>query len=305
VIHTRRVRDLTLRPGQEEGGRPFVEAASGLVRTGGSLCVVADDALALALFPIEGDAPGRLVALLSGDLPDDDDERKARKPDFEALTLVPPFPGAPHGALLALESGSKASRHWAAVWPLDRDGALDGEPERVELSPLYRELGERLPGLNVEGAPVHGDRLLLLQRGNEPGSVLATAALSLAGVLDRLAAGRALDGALVEEVREHDLGTVGEGVRLCFSDAAPLEDGRLVFSAVAEDTERDGALAGAALGVIGPDGEVERIEPLEPAAKVEGVEAALGPDGIDLLLVADADDPDRPSPLLAARLTAG
>ena len=302
MVRARRLRDLTLGPGQEEGGRPFVEAASGLVRTGGSLCVVADDALALAVFPEAGDAPGHLVRLLPGHLPDDDEERKARKPDLEALTVLPGFPGAPHGALLALESGSKASRHWGVVWALDRDGRLDAEPERIELSPLYRELGEEVPGLNVEGAPVHGDHLLLLQRGNAPGSVLATVALSLRGVLDRLAAGRPLDGALVEEVREHDLGTLGEDVRLCFSDAAPLADGRLVFSAVAEDAERDGALIGAAIGLIGPDGEVERIEPLEPTAKVEGVEAAFGADGIDLLLVADADDPDRASPLLAARL---
>ena len=304
MVRTRRLRDLTLRSGQEEGGRPFVEAASGLVRTGGSLFVVADDALALAVFPDTGDGPGRLVPLLAGDLPDDDEERKARKPDFEALTLVPGFPGAPHGALLALESGSKASRHWAVVWPLDAGGRLDAEPERVELSPLYRALSEELPGLNVEGAPVHGDHLLLLQRGNAPGSALATVALSLPGVLERLAAGRALDASLVEAVRRHDLGTIGEGVRLCFSDAAPLPDGRLVFSAVAEDAERDGGLIGAAIGLIGPDGEVERIEPLEPAAKVEGVESMLGPDGIDLLLVADADDPDRPSPLLAANVAA-
>ncbi len=298
---TRKVRDLTLRRGRAEGGRGWVGAASGLVRTGPHLCVVADDALELAVFPARGDEPGHLLPLMPGELPAGGAERKARKPDFEALTPVPRFPGAPPGALLALESGSKEGRHWAVFRPLGRDGRIEGDPEPVELASLYRDLASAVSGLNVEGAPVHGQRLLLLQRGNAPGAVTATIALSLPGVLERLAAGRPLDSGLVEEVRTHELGRVGD-VPLCFSDAAPLPDGRLVFSAVAEDPDRDGALVGAALGIIGADGEVRSLEPVEPAAKVEGVEAALTPDGIDLLLVADADDPSRPSPLLAARL---
>ena len=57
------------------------------------------------------------------------------------------------------------------------------------------------------------------------------------------------------------------------------------------------------MGVIEPDGTVSAEQRLEPPAKVEGVEARVRDDGaIELLLVADGDDPDQPAPLLAALL---
>lgn len=49
-------------------------------------------------------------------------------------------------------------------------------------------------------------------------------------------------------------------------------------------------------------GGVERLDPLEPLAKVEGVAAEAADSEIELLLVADADDPDAASPLLAATI---
>ena len=50
-------------------------------------------------------------------------------------------------------------------------------------------------------------------------------------------------------------------------------------------------------------GEIAGWQPLEPALKVEGIEAHEGDEGVVILLVADADDPGSPSPLLEAPLT--
>ena len=295
----RRLRGLDLEAGSSEGGKSFIAAASGLIHTGHSLCVIADDALDLAVFPGEGEAPGRLARLLPGEAPADESERKSRKPDFEALTLLPAFEGAPDGALLALESGSKSSRERGAVIVLSAEGALDARARVLDVAPLYEALRrDELPELNIEGAPVSAGRMFLMQRGNGPSAVNATVELSLEGVLAAMAAQRPLDESLMVEVVHHDLGDV-DGVRLCFSDAAPLDDRRLVYMAAAEGD--DGSFAGAVIGIIEADGRLGRQESLEPPVKVEGV--ALAPDGAgQLLLVADGDDPDSPAPLLAASL---
>ena len=95
-------------------------------------------------------------------------------------------------------------------------------------------------------------------------------------------------------------------MRLCFSDATAVGDAGVLFSAVAEageDTYRDGLCAGAAVGMLRPDGKLGWIRPLDPPAKVEGIEAHDAGTGLDLLMVADPDDPATAAPLLAARLS--
>jgi hypothetical protein len=183
-------------------------------------------------------------------------------------------------------------------------GALAGEPRRFDLAPLYEALAREIPDLNIEGATVAGDRLLLFQRGNGRGAVNAVVALDLDAVRAAIGEGR-LGAAALIETRRHDLGEV-DGVRLCFSDATGLEDGRVLFTAVAEggeDTYHDGECAGAGVGVLDREGELAGWEPLEPTYKVEGVEVHKSEEGEVILLVADADDPDSPSPLLEAPLT--
>lgn len=301
MIRATAIRELTVdAPRGPHRGR-FLAAGSGLVRAGEHLYVIADDERELAVFPAEGDAPGRLRRLLPGELPSDPGERKRVKPDFEALAVVPV--GGDGGALLALESGSRDTRRGGVLWALDGHGVLDGEPRRLDLAPLYSALGDEIPDLNIEGAAVTGDRLLLFQRGNGKGAVNAVVELGLEECLPDLARGR-LSADAVSGHRRHDLGQI-DGVRLAFSDAAALPDGRIVFTAVAEagdDTYHDGNCAGSGVGVLGPDGDRQRWEPLDPPAKVEGVEARLDGGEIALLMVADADDPGSPSPLLSARL---
>ena len=81
-------------------GRPaHVSAASGLVRAGDHLYVIADDENHLAVFPATGTAPGRFVTIFASSLPLDAGKRKRVKPDFESLARLPAFPDHPHGAL--------------------------------------------------------------------------------------------------------------------------------------------------------------------------------------------------------------
>src|SRR5215204_6417986 len=78
--------DLVPAPGTD---RTYLSAASGLVRIGGFLYVIADDELHLGVFQSDPRIPGDTVRLFGGELPVAKEERKALKPDLEALMLIP------------------------------------------------------------------------------------------------------------------------------------------------------------------------------------------------------------------------
>jgi hypothetical protein len=298
VLATRLVKTLQM-PAPPAPGRPsHVSAASGLVRIGPDLYIVADDELHLAVVPLAPDAPGRWVRLFPGELPLEHKARKASKPDLEALARLPPLAGAPHGALLALGSGSTPRRERAVLLPLEAEGslALATSARGVDLSPLYGQLRQRFAELNIEGAAVRGDTLVLLQRGNGPSGANATVEVEVAALLE----GRSL----APRIHEVDLGSL-DGVRLTFTDASPLPDGRLAFCAAAEDTAdtyQDGPCVGAAVGVLAPDGRLDRLERLDRALKVEGIHAEAEGTAVRLLLVSDGDDVTVAAPLLEAWL---
>jgi hypothetical protein len=304
MIRTTQRRTLTLEAPEAPGRPAHVSAASGLVAVGPWLYVVADDSLHLAVFPREGHAPGRAVRLFSGELPLETQERKALKPDLEALCLLEPFTGCPHGALLAIPSGSTAARHRGAVIPLAADGTPAGAARPVDFTELYAQLARELGPLNVEGAAVVGGRLRLLQRGNGESGTDALVDLDRERVLRTLEANLGLASDAVRTVRRWELGRAG-GVRLSFTDASPLPDGRMVFTAAAEDTRdsyADGPVAGSAVGVLAPDGSPLFLDGIDAKVKLEGVSARVEGGRIHLLMVADADDPDVPAPLLEAVL---
>src|SRR5688572_21624982 len=140
MIRTTTIRELTVDAPRGAGGGRFIAAGSGLVRAGEHLYVIADDEREIAVFPAEGDSPGRLRRMLPGELPSDPAERKRVKPDFEALAVLPAGDGPGDHALLALESGSRATRRGGVLWALDERGALSGEPRRLDLAALYSAL---------------------------------------------------------------------------------------------------------------------------------------------------------------------
>ncbi len=269
------------------GGERHLSAASGVVRLDHLLYVVADDEPAMAVFnverrPLEGD----LLPLDDTQLPSDHAERKAAKPDLESLCLLP------DDALFTLGSGATGRRERGWALPLGGGAAAE-----ISLSRLYATLREDLADLNIEGAAVARERLWLAQRGNGRHGENALIELDLDEALAGIRRDRAIDPSAIRDVSRHELGDV-DGVPLTFSDLCPLPDGRLLFAAVAEageSTYLDGECVGAALGVL-DDGGVRRLQRLAEPYKVEGVSVA---NGLDLLLVADADDPAVAAPLLA------
>lgn len=306
TLRLKRLRTLRLEDVSAPGQRPFISAASGIVPVGKWLYVIADDELHLGVFPATGAAAGSLVRLLPGKLPKGSKKRKARKADFEVLTRVPRFPGCPHGALLALGSGSRPRRRRGVLVPLDRAGAIRGSPRVIDLSRLYAGLEVVLAELNVEGAVVLGKQLCLLNRGHPRQGGSAVVWLSLRNVLRSIAGFDAID-ALPCMVRRYDLGNV-DGVQLGFTDGAALPGGGIVFTAVAEsaaDSYQDGPCVGAAIGVIGPDGGLDWVRRFRPLRKVEGVAVRPGSRGGQVLLVTDADDANIPAVLYATSLPRG
>jgi hypothetical protein len=281
MIVPTRLRTLDLERPPQPGRPAHVSAASGLVRAGEFLYVVPDDENHLGIFPEEGARPGTLAWIAEGTLPLAKDPRKRRKPDFESLARLPAFGAHPHGALLALGSCSKPNRCRGIALGLDAQGHLDGSRREIDLAQLRDALESRFGRLNIEGAVVLGEELVLMQRGNKG---------------DRR-------NALVD-IHEHELGAIGD-VPLCFSDVAALPDGRLVFTAIAEDTPdsyEDGRCVGAAVGVLDGMGRLGLFEPLEGCPKVEGIEVIPGAGPLQVLLVTDADDEAVPAALLAAGL---
>ena len=230
-----RVRDLILREPPQPGRAAHLSAASGLVRSNDVLYVIADDEYQLGIFSATTNEPGTLLRLRAGLLPNSTAQRKASKPDFEALLRVPADADFAHGALLALGSGSRATRNTGFVTALDTHGRTAGPSRAIDFTDLYAAVARSLgAAVNIEGAVISGNHLRLLQRGNKHDRRSAIVDVNLT---DRrwLTASWRDPPALA--VRWFDLGAV-EGIPLSFSDATSLPDGSLLFTAVAEDTRR-------------------------------------------------------------------
>ena len=268
-----------------------IAAASGIAVCNGELCVLADDELALARYDRAGVRTGTHV-LLSGELPDDHKERKARKPDFEALVALP------DGSLLALGSGSTAARRQGAWLRIE---ARATESKVIDLSALYARLERELPELNIEGGAVLHDVLFLCSRGNGPRRDNALIRIDW----PRLARGLVNDGRASAEalldIAAVQLGALG-AEPLSLTDLAVAAE-QLLFSATAEattSTYEDGPCVGSALGVISTSGAVVDLVAVTPLVKIEGLWATTAGPALDLLLVADPDDRSARAPLMAA-----
>jgi len=299
-----KLRDLDIhrREGDERG--PYIYAASAVVRRADFTYVIGDDELDLAVFQLSTGEPGDLRRVLPGEMPVDLDERKKEKADLEALTELPPFDGAPYGGLLGLGSGSKENRGRGFFWQLAPDGSLVGEPQPIDLDPLYDALRAEINGLNIEGAAVLGERFALFHRGNAEDSQNAIAELALDRVFDSVTGDHKFDPGELERITEYDLGEL-DGVRLAFSDATGLSDDLVVFTASAEgggSSYDDGSIHGSVVGTVDPGGGVRRLRTIDRKWKVEGVHATLDTGVIDFVFVCDQDSDDEPSPLLSATM---
>ncbi len=303
MLSLTKIRDLDLSQSAEAEGARFLSAASGLVRAGSFLYVVADDELHLGVFPAAGDAPGHLIRLFEGALPVSKADRKKLKPDLETLMKLPAAGDYPDGAILALGSGSKRNRRMGALLRLDAHGAVRGSPEAVDLAPIFASLDDAFRDPNIEGAVVVGNEVRLFQRGNKRQRENAIIRYELSSFLGALDTERHRS-IKPNAIRMVDLGEIDD-VPFCFTDAAALPDGEMVFTAVAENTDdsyNDGPCAAAVVGLVDGEGYVRRLSRLASPHKVEGVDARVVDNAIKLLLVTDADDPDVPAALFSATM---
>ena len=302
MITLTKIRDLNLSAAPSSNRPLHLSAASGLVCVNSFIYVIADEELHLGVFRTANRDPGHLVRLFDGALADSKTDRKKQKPDLEALTLIPADRKYPNGALLALGSGSRHNRRIGALLGLDAEGAVRGSPHVLDLSPVLAPLEDKFPALNIEGALVSGDELRLFQRGNTRHPENAIIRFQLSAVLDALNLKRT---GMVKPfaIDLCDLGQI-DGIPLCFTDAASLPDGDMVFTAVAEDTDdayADGPCVGAAIGIADSNG-LRCLHRLNQPYKVEGVDARMDGHTIRLLLVTDADDADTPAGLFSATM---
>ena len=296
-----KVRNLDLVVPAQAGRPAHVSAASGLVCIGTSMYVVADDELHLGIFDRTTLAPGTLLRLRPHELELDPKGRKAGKPDFEALIQI--RLGKHHG-LLALGSGSRALRCQATWINLDAAGGLCGVPRAIDLQRLYAAAERVVEEVNIEGACVQQDTFLLFQRGNRRSRRNAVLGFELHVLLNALDNGELTAEPRPTFVIDYDLGAI-DGVTLGFSDATTLPDGRIVFAAVAENTQdayNDGPNVGSAIGMLDAQLNLDRLLLADQPYKVEGIHAELRGDALELLAVTDADDAATPAALLRASI---
>ena len=340
-IELESVRPLTLEAG-ESGGPTFIAAASGLVMAHGRMFVIADDQLSLAVFsapaPTTTDAtphsstnqgettlanPAASVAQpahshgqmhahplidIGGALPSEHAERKKHKPDWESLLLLDDESMPPHGALLAVPSGSAANRIKGSLCRFtSAAGDLAATATAVDVSALYGVLSQTFAELNIEGGCVGGGRLTLFQRGNGAAAHNGIVDLDLAGVLEDLRADGAMvtiSPARVQRLVPVDLGQLA-GVQLGFTDAFRDPQLGTWFLAAAEasaSTYADGAYVGSVLGRISDDGRVQLMRPLRCPFKPEGL--WIDAPTRSFFVVTDADDPENPAILYRGQLPA-
>ena len=164
-LELRKLRDLEVEEPSAPGRPAHMSAASGVVRRGDFVYVIGDDELHLGVFRLSSARLAGCGACSPASCPTMTASARSAKPDLEALTLLPPFEAHPYGALLGLGSGSAPERDRGFVCALGADGSIAGEPEELDLGPLYGLLREHVAELNVEGAATMGDRLWLLHRG--------------------------------------------------------------------------------------------------------------------------------------------
>ena len=296
----RLIRQLNLTAGSEPDRPAWLSAGSGLVRTADEFCVVADDELYLGRFTLNAEQPGRLLRLFAGELPEQRKARKNHKPDLEVLMQLPAHAGYPHGALLALGSGSGPHRCRGVLLALGAQGRVTGRPRTIDATELFAQLSRSIVDLNLEGGWVSNGFLHLLQRGNKTNTRNAVLQWELKPMLQGLVRQRALPAVDPLLMREFDLGDI-QGVPLCFTDASPLPRGGWLFSAVAENTMNahdDGPCLGSAIGRVDARWRMHWIRPVQRQFKIEGIEAEQSGASLRAWMVTDADDPAVPASLL-------
>ncbi len=295
-----KVRDYKIEPSKQE--RPdYVFAASGLVKLGNKVYVVADDELNLAEFDLKDiEKPGKWFRMIPGDLPLGYKLRKKLKPDLEALVHLSPSQYVPHGALLAVPSMSKENRIDGVLLKLDKNMQIVGNPLPIDFTELYKHLVLQFPGLNIEGITVSKDVARLFHRGNRKQGQNAIIDIKASDFLRDLHDTHCPSPKNIICTKEFDLGKIEHSV-LGFTDAIIIDNENTLFTAAAEDTDdayKDGECLGSSLGLMNANGTVKGLIRIEGKQKFEGLCLnSRKDDQLEVLLTADTDDERHPSAL--------
>lgn len=304
--------DMTYRDGASDkyDRPPHVRAASGLSAFRECLAVIQDDANWLALI----DTNQQITAVPLPPSPAGDrvfSKKRGNQGDKYDLEACVTVSSGNRQELVGFSSGSRHEREWVLRVREDKDGG-GLKAEFVPAPAFYAALRNYKPfsgaGLNIEGAlALDNDRIRLFQRGNaDPCDGLqpvdATADFSWAALCDHLQSPDKHRPPALENVRTYEIGTL-DGVRLTFSDAEHLAEGRVLFSASAEDPE-SGKIRGSVLGIIEADGRARWARLADQngkpfSGKIEGLTLDVN-DPRKVYFVIDDDDEDTPSRIFHA-----
>lgn len=289
------LREIYWRPTDASVSNPkALVAGSGLIRAEDGFWAVADDLHHIIHIPFE-DKISEGYRIFAGDLPEDFKARKKVKPDTEAFFEIPS--GENHKIWIAMPSGSKPHRIKGARILRSEKGL--GVTE-INFEPLYAELHKQIRDLNIEGGAVHGNDVVLLQRGNGEAGHNAIIHLNFEGFLKGLE-GSWNSSNLNLRVEDANLGK-WDDVNLTFTDGF-VHQGKLYFSAAAEatlSTYEDGDVLGSVVGVW-QNGRAQELTRLEKH-KIEGIAPEIHPGGLRIFGITDADESLSPSLLLKCDL---
>lgn len=307
--------DLTYNEGpSDEVDRPaHVRAASGLSAFRECLAVIQDDANWLAFI----DADQQVTAVPLPPSPAGErvfSKKRGNQDDKYDLEACVTVVSGGESELVGFSSGSRAERDWVLRVRDPGEGA-EFEAEFVAAPAFYAAMRDDKAfsgaGLNIEGAlSLDHDRIRLFQRGNADACdgfdpVDATGEFSWAALCRHLDDPDLHTPPAIENIRTYDLGTL-QGVRLTFSDAEHLGEGRVLFSASAE-VPGTGEIKGSVLGIIESDGQARWTHltdknDLPFKGKIEGLTLDASNRG-RVYFVIDDDDEDTPSRIFHAQVS--
>lgn len=293
------LRELNLSPSADDG-TPFLAAGSGLACVRNWMYVAADDELSVGVFPANSKDAGTLYRLFDGGLSSEPKQRKRQKPDIESILLLP------NNHLLLIPSGSKSNRVNGSLLSTGANGEIS-QKQAIDFSILYEALGSHIDGLNIEGATIFGEALLLFQRGNKKNGDNAIITLDYKKVANALDADRQIGSDCLSNISHCTLQHIGN-VPLSFTDACTLDDKHIVFTATAEDTDNpydDGKALGSIVGILDSNFSVVSQHTIDFSEKIEGLwiknRSPLSSWDGEVLLVTDADNRHVPAKLLFAK----
>ena len=186
---------------------------------------------------------------------------------------------------------------------LDGAGQPQGSAVELDMSPILASLRASFAEVNIEGAVVLGEELLLFQRGRrsaDDNAIVRYPLQDAIAVLEGRGATR-LEPIAIDRPKLPSI----NNVPFCFTDATVLPGGEIAFCAVAEDTEdayNDGPCVGAGIGILSDDGQLVSFQELDRPWKIEGIDTRLRDGRVEVLMVTDADDRGTPATLLSAWL---